>query len=80
MSKHIFILAGSHKQAVDFAKANKLWPQHWTFLNNERQLHGIHNPSYIKVDGWQNAVNILSIEKMLKSRNAVECVSVTVLN
>jgi len=80
MSKHIFILAGSHRQAVNYARANNLWPQHWTFLNNESQLRGTHNPSYIKADGWQNAVNTLSIEKMLKSRNAVECVSVTVLN
>ena len=80
MSRHIFILAGSYAQALDFAKANKLWPQHWTFLYDENKLRGLYEPNYIKVGTWQKLKNIIEIERMLHERKAVECKSVTVLS
>lgn len=80
MAKHIFILAGSHRQAVNFARENSLWPQHWTFLHNENQLRGLYEPYYIKTGHWFSLKNIDIIEQMLHERKAIECKSITVLN
>jgi len=80
MSKHIFILAGCHKQAVNFARDNGLWPQHWTYLHNERQLCGLYKPQYIKIGDWRLLKNIDRIEQLLHERKAIECKSVIVLN
>lgn len=80
MARHIFILAGGHKQAANFARDNGLWPQHWTYLHNERQLCGLYEPHYIKIGDWLLLKNIERIEEMLHERKAIECKSVTVLN
>jgi hypothetical protein len=76
MAKHIFILAGSHRQAADFAREKKLHPQNWTFLYKAEQLRGWSRANFIRCGTWGNLRDISDIEEMIINRQAKECTNV----
>jgi hypothetical protein len=78
MAKHIFILAGSHKQAADFAREKKLHPQNWTFLYKAEQLRGWSKSHFIRYGTWRNLRDIDAIEEMIINRQAKECTDVRI--
>ena len=73
MAKHIFILAGSHKQAADFARDKNLHPSNWTFLHSTEQVRGWHSGHFIRYGTWENLRNLEAIEELLKIRKFKEC-------
>ena len=78
MDKHIFILAGSHKQAANMAREKELHPQNWTFLYKADQLRGIRGKPYIKYGAWWEQRFINDIELMLVEREMIECTEVSI--
>jgi hypothetical protein len=73
MPKHIFILAGSHKEAAFLARDKGLNPMNWTYLYKPEQLLGLRSKPYIRYGTWYKQRFISDIEDMLVSREMQEC-------
>lgn len=76
ISKHIFILAGSHKQASYFARTKSLLPSHWTFLHRSEQLSGLRGRPYIKYGTLENLKGVDAIMDMIALQEMQECADV----
>lgn len=76
MTRHIFILAGSHHEANCMAIEKGLHPSNWTFLYRPDQLRGLRGSSYIRFGNWRNLRFIDVIERMMVEREMVECTDV----
>lgn len=75
--KHIFIFAGSHCQASEFARYKQLHPSNWTYLHRPNQLHGVSkNMLIIKVGTWYMNKKVYDIEEVATAREAVWCTDV----
>lgn len=74
--RHIFIYAGSHKQAAHFAREKGLHPQSWSFLYNKKQLRGIKGRYFIRCGTWFDHPNRIDIDSMLVEREMKEAVDV----
>lgn len=70
--RHIYIYAGSHKQAADFAREKDLHPSNWTFLYRKDQLLGIRGGHFIRCGTWFDHPNRRDIDKMLVEREMTE--------
>lgn len=75
-AKRIYIYAGSHRQAVNFAREKELHPQNWVFLYNPEQLRGIRGGYFIRCGTWFERSNCREIEDMLLEREMKEISSV----
>lgn len=78
MSRHIFIFAGSHKEAAYLAKEKKLHPSNWTFLYKPEQLRGLTGGHFIRYGAYANSHRCIDIECMLIERKMIECTDVKV--
>lgn len=78
MGKHIFIFAGSHKQAAEFARSKGLHQQHWTFINKPEQLRGLRGCWFIKYGTYYNHRFYSEILDMLIERDFKEASDVGV--
>ena len=78
MTKHIFILAGSHKEAAHMAREKGLHPRNWTFLHKPEQLRGLRGNPYIRYGAWRHQRFINDIERMLVEREMQECTDVKI--
>ena len=70
--RHIFIYAGSHRQAADFAREKSLHPQNWTFLYKPEQLRGIRGRHFIRCGTWFEHPRRREIDNMLIEREMKE--------
>jgi len=78
MGKHIFIFAGSHKQAAQFARVKNLHPQHWTFINAPERLRGLRSCWFIKCGTYYEHKFYREISDMLVERCFKEASNVSV--
>lgn len=78
MTRHIFILAGSHREANCMAKEKGLHPSNWTFLYKPDQLRGLKGKPYIRYGRWWMLRFIDDIERLLVEREMVECTDVRI--
>lgn len=77
--KHIFIFAGSHCQASEFARYKRLHPSNWTYLHKPEQLRGMSRGMLvIKVGTWYRNKKTCDIERVAEAREALWCSDVNV--
>lgn len=74
-TRHIYIYAGSHRQAMNFAREKELHPQNWTFLSKPEQLRGIRGSYFIRCGTWFERPNCREIEDMLLEREMKKKIS-----
>jgi len=72
MTDHIFVLAGSHDQALRFARGRRLSPGAWTYISSPDQLRGLREGAYLKFGTWYLRKDARDIEQMLAERNMRE--------
>lgn len=70
--RHIFIYAGSHREAAAFASEKDLHPQNWTFLYKPEQLRGIRGRYFIRCGTWFYHKNRRDMDDMLIEREMKE--------
>ena len=69
---HIFILAGSYKEARCLARKTGLGPRNWTLLDRPEKLRGLRGGSYIRFGSWFNLKDIREIEHRIAEQEMTE--------
>lgn len=76
---HIFILAGAHKQASEYARTQRLHPSNWAFFNRAEKLRGVRRGyPFVRVGTWYELKEGKEIELMIKAREMVEVTDVRI--
>jgi hypothetical protein len=79
MDQHVFIVAGSFKQANFLAQEVRLPDTSWTYLRNPNQLLGIRNKFYTFYGTWYTRNDIQKVEEMILRAGLIECKRKTTL-
>lgn len=66
--RRVFILAGTNKQAEDYAKANGLWPHRFFHVTSLEHLRGHNDFIFVKVGTWMINNRVSELVKIAESR------------
>lgn len=64
--KKLILIAGTYKEAMDFARAQKLSPNAWMYPHDAHQLQGLRDHNYMTLGTWFNRMDIPILEELIK--------------
>lgn len=70
--KHLWILAGSQREAQTFARERGLNPNDWSYIASVQSLRTYYHIPYVRVGSWESRKDIVAINRGLDAIGAIE--------